>query len=117
MRVLTAVIGTFNSNIGNVSTVSPRQLPEDYKGSFGERLLKAITDGKYDSIVNSDSSKVARALYEVVTGEGAGAGHGDERFLILGKDMLTRVGGVRDQYTHALEVFGDIGGSVAIEKA
>ena len=115
MRLLTVCAGTFNSNIGNASTVCPRPLPEDYKGSFAERLLNAIESGKYDSIVNSDKDKAANALYEVITGEGAGAGNGDERLLMLGKDMITRMNTVRDQYAHALEVFGEISGSVAIE--
>ncbi|KAJ6166521.1 hypothetical protein N7470_001968 [Penicillium chermesinum] len=114
VRLLTVCIGTFMSNIGSVSLVPRRPLPEDYKGSVGDALLKTIQDGRYAEIVNSDKDKAAKAIYDVAMGEGAGAGCGDERFMMPGKDMIKRVGGARDQYAHALDVFEEISASVAI---
>ncbi|KAJ5667093.1 Short-chain dehydrogenase/reductase SDR [Penicillium longicatenatum] len=113
IRPLTVWIGTLNTNIGNASTVAKGPLPEDYRGGGAEQLMKAIQSGML--VANSDKKKAAKAIYEVVVGEGAGAGHENERSMALGRDMLTRLASVRDQYAHTLEVLGDVCGSVDLE--
>lgn len=114
IRVLTVWLGTFNTNFGNVSRFARDSLPEDYRSSVAELTMDAIRSGKLP--FDGDTDKAAKVIYEVATGEGVGAEREAERFLPLGRDMITRVGLVRDQYTHALEVFGEISGNVYIER-
>ncbi|KAJ5933388.1 Short-chain dehydrogenase/reductase SDR [Penicillium verhagenii] len=113
IRPLTVWLGTFNTNIGNASTVVQSPLPGDYRGSAADQLMEAIMSGKF--IGNGDKEKAAKAIYEIVVGQGAGDGYEAEQFLPLGRDMIPRVGLVRDQYSHALEVFGDVSGSVHLD--
>ncbi|KAJ5920834.1 Short-chain dehydrogenase/reductase SDR [Penicillium verhagenii] len=113
IRPLTVWLGTFNTNIGNVSKVVQSPLPGDYRGSAADQLMEGIMSGKF--IGNGDKEKAAKAIYEIVVGQGAGNGHEAEQFLPLGRDMIPRVGLVRDQYSHALEVFGDVSGSVHLD--
>ncbi|KAJ6092764.1 Short-chain dehydrogenase/reductase SDR [Penicillium sp. IBT 16267x] len=113
IRPLTVWLGTFNTNIANASTIVPGPLPEDYRGSAFEQMMYAFRSGKFTA--DGDPKKAAKAIYEVVVGEGGGAGHEQERFLPLGRDMLPRVGLVRDQYAHALEVFGEVCGNVHVD--
>lgn len=114
IRPLTVWIGTLNTNIGNSSTVAESPLPDDYRGSAAAQLMQALQMGKLPA--NSDKVKAANAIYEVVVGEGAGAGHEQERFLALGRDMLSRLELVRNQYAHTLEVFGEVCGSVHVDQ-
>jgi hypothetical protein len=58
-----------------------------------------------------------KAVYEVVVGEGAGAGREAERFLPLGTNMTARVVELVQEYlAHGLEVFGDVTNNVNIDK-
>lgn len=86
--------------------LSKNPLPEDYKDSVSEQMLQYITNGKVP--INGDKEKAMKAVYEVVVGESARAGHEGERFLPLGTDMTTRVKMVQDYLSHSLEVFGDV---------
>ncbi|KAJ5628861.1 Short-chain dehydrogenase/reductase SDR [Penicillium lividum] len=113
IRPLTVWLGTLNTNIMNVSPIMQGLLLEDYRGSGAEQLMEAIRSRKFTG--NGDKKKAAKAIYEVVVGEGAGAGHEAEQFLPMGRDMLSRVELVRDQYGHALEVFGEVCGSIQLE--
>ncbi|KAJ5903053.1 Short-chain dehydrogenase/reductase SDR [Penicillium tannophilum] len=113
IRPLTVWIGTLNTNIGNASTIAQGPLPDDYRGSAAAQMMQMFGMGK--SPANSDKEKAAKAIYEVVVGESAGAGHEEERFLALGRDMLSRLELVRDQYAHTLEVFGEVCGSVHLD--
>lgn len=114
IRLLTVWLGVFNTNFGNVARFAQESLPEDYRGSVAEITMDAIKSGTLP--FDGDRDKAAKAIYEVAAGEGAGAGHEAERFLPLGRDMITRVGLVRDQCVHALEVFGGVSGNVHIDR-
>ena len=106
-------LGTFNTNIGNASRVAQAPLPDDYKGSVAEQMIDTMQSGKF--VGDGDKDKAARAIFEVAVGEGVGAGHETERFLPMGRDMVSRVGLVREQFAHALEVFADVAGNVYTE--
>lgn len=114
IRVLTVVLGTFNTNFGHAASFRKVPLPDDYKGSVAEQMIQYLSSGKGKP--NGDKDKAMQAVYDVVGGEGAGVGHEAERFLPLGTDMTTRVKMVQDYLSHALEVFGDITNSVSIDK-
>ncbi|KAI1778120.1 putative short-chain oxidoreductase [Hypoxylon cercidicola] len=114
VRVLSVTLGTFNTNLGNATILGKEPLPDDYKGSVTEQMMQYMSTGKFQA--NGDKDKAMKALYEVVLGEGVGKGHEAERLLPLGQDMTVRVKGVQDYLGHALEVFGEVCDSVALDK-
>lgn len=107
-------LGTFNTNIDNASLIAKAPLPEDYKGSVAEQMMNVMKSGKF--VGDGDTDKAARAIFDVTVSEGASTGHGDERFLPMGRDMIPRVSLVRDQCAHALDVFAEIAGNVYVEQ-
>ena len=66
-------------------------------------------------MAHGDMDKAMKAVYEVVMGEGAGAGREAKKLLPLGNDMKTRLQRVHDYLAHSLDVFGDITDSVALD--
>ncbi|KAL8973929.1 MAG: hypothetical protein Q9197_001840 [Variospora fuerteventurae] len=114
IRALTVVLGTFNTSMGQNAVFSQNPFPEAYKGTFAEKMIQAISSGHLPA--NGDKEKAMKAVYEVVVGEGAGAGHEAETFLPLGSDMDARVKGLKDSLTHSLDVFGKVTNSVNIDK-
>ena len=113
IRILSVVLGTFNTNFGNAPLIGKKPLPEAYKRSVAEQIIQLISSGKL--VPNGDEDKTMKAVYEVVLGEGAGAGCEAERFLPLGSDMITRVKMVQDYLAHGLEVFGAVANNVNVE--
>ena len=106
IRVLTVVLGTFNTNMGPAASYGKNPLPDDYKGSMSEKMIGLLKSGKVP--INGDKDKAMKAVYEVVVGEGAGAGREAERFLPLGTDMTARVKTVQNYLGHGLEAFGHV---------
>ncbi|KAI4126887.1 MAG: hypothetical protein LQ338_003501 [Usnochroma carphineum] len=114
IRVLTVLLGTFNTNMGNAAVFSKNPLPDDYKGSVAEQMIQFISNGKF--VPKGEKDKAMKAVYEVVVGEGAGAGREAERLLPLGSDMTARVKMVQDSLAHSLESFRDVTNGVDIDK-
>jgi NAD(P)-dependent dehydrogenase (short-subunit alcohol dehydrogenase family) len=114
VRVLTVSLGTFNTNMIHAVTLGKNPMPEDYKGSVAETMMVVLSSGKFNP--DSDKEKAMKAVYEVVVGEGVGAGREGEKFLPLGRDLAARVKQVQDQFAHSMEVFGDICNNVYIDK-
>lgn len=106
VRVLIVSLGAFNTNMGNALTVGKNPMPEDYKGSVADKTIELLTSGKWEP--DGDKEKAVKAIYDVVMGEGVGAGREGERFLPLGRDIAARVKQVQDQFAHSMEVFGDV---------
>lgn len=113
VRVLTVSLGTFNTNMGNALVPSRNPMPDEYKGSAADKTMNVIRHGFEP---DGDKDKAVKAIYEVVAGEGVGAGHEGERFLPLGRDVAARVQHVRDQYAHSMGVFGDVCNNVYRER-
>ncbi|KAI5928243.1 NAD(P)-binding protein [Camillea tinctor] len=114
IRVITVVLGTFNTNMLNSYVFGKTPLPEEYKDTVAGHIMSYIASGKV--VPNGDKDKAAKAIYQLVVGEGFGAGKEAERLLPLGSDMTTRMTLVQDQLAHAKEVFGDITNNVGIDK-
>jgi NAD(P)-dependent dehydrogenase (short-subunit alcohol dehydrogenase family) len=104
IRVLTLVLGGFNTSMGSKITFGRNSLPDDYKGTASEQMMHFLRSGKW--IPKGDKDKAMKAVYEVVVGEGVGAGHEAEKLLLLGSDMTVRARVVQDYLSHSLEVFG-----------
>ncbi|KAF2812099.1 NAD(P)-binding protein [Mytilinidion resinicola] len=114
IRILTVVLGTFNTNMGNAAVFGEGGLPGDYEGTMTEKFLQIMKSGTWPP--NGDKEKAMKAVYEVVVGEGIGEGREAEKLLLLGSDMMKRTEGVREQLGHALEVFGEVAKGCDIEK-
>ncbi|KAJ5978746.1 hypothetical protein N7501_002088 [Penicillium viridicatum] len=114
VRLLTVWLGVFNTQFGAGCRSPASPLPVDYAGSVAAQMLDVLLTGKL--VADGDKDKAAKAMYEVVVGEGVGAGRESEGFLPLGRDMIPRVELVRDRLVHALDVFGDIARNVYVEK-
>ena len=89
-------------------------LPDDYNGSVSEQMIQFLKSGKIP--INGDKDKAMKAVYEVVIGEGIGAGKEAERFLPLGTDMTARVKMAQEYLAHSLEVFGHVTNNVKLDK-
>ncbi|KFZ13116.1 hypothetical protein V501_03869 [Pseudogymnoascus sp. VKM F-4519 (FW-2642)] len=89
VRVLIVSLGAFNTNMVNAVTTSKNPMPEDYQGTIVEKTIDAMGSGSFKP--EGDKDKAVKAIYEVVMGEGVGAGREGERFLPLGRDLAARV--------------------------
>jgi hypothetical protein len=115
VRTLTVQLGAFNTNMSNAARRGRMPLPDDYKGSLVERVTNVITGDSGAFNPDGDHEKATRAIYEVVVGEGVGAGCGSERMLPLGRDLAARLREVQDGLGHAMEVFGEVCNNVYLE--
>lgn len=106
VRVLIVSLGAFDTNMSNAVKVGRNPMPKDYAGSMVQKVIEAIAGGNFEP--DGDKEKAVKAIYEVVMGEGIGAGHEAERFLPLGRDLAVRVKQVQDQYAHSMEIFGEV---------
>ncbi|KAK5629601.1 hypothetical protein RRF57_005316 [Xylaria bambusicola] len=87
-------------------------LPDEYKDTVAGQFIDIMRTGKL--VPNGDKDKAMKAVYQLVVGEGFGAGKEKEKFMPLGLDMTTRMSLIQDQLAHAKEVFGDITNGVGI---
>ncbi|KAI1646591.1 putative short-chain oxidoreductase [Daldinia loculata] len=110
IRTLTVVPGAFNTNIANVTTPGKNPFPDDYRGSVSDLMLQILSGADLPGIKFSlgDKDKGMKAVYEVVVGEGIGAGRESEPLLLLGSDMTARAKAVQQYLGHALEAFKDV---------
>ncbi|KAI1312739.1 NAD(P)-binding protein [Xylaria venustula] len=114
IRVLTILLGTFNTNMMNAYVFGKTPLPDEYKGTVAGQIMDYIGSGKI--IPNGDKDKAMKAVYQLIVGEGFGAGKEKEKFLPLGADMTVRMTLVQDQLAHAKEVFGEVTNGVGVDK-
>ncbi|KAI1326929.1 NAD(P)-binding protein [Xylariaceae sp. FL0255] len=115
IRLLTVVLGTFNTSFGANASFGKVPIPEVYEGSMTETMLTYLKSGKVP--INGDKDKAMKVVYDLVVGDGFGGGREAERFIALGTDMATRVKGVRDALQHSLDIFGDVTNGVAITES
>ncbi|KAI1366446.1 hypothetical protein F5Y08DRAFT_301178 [Xylaria arbuscula] len=111
IRVITVLLGSFNTNMPNAYVVGKNPFPEVYRNTVAGLFLDYIEGGKI--VPKGDKDKAMKALYQLVVGEGFGAGKEKETFLPLGSEMIPRMTGVQEYLAHAKEVFGDITESVS----
>ncbi|KAK8065404.1 hypothetical protein PG997_012151 [Apiospora hydei] len=92
VRVLQVYLGSFDTPMGRSVRLVAQPLDPDYHNNMA-----------------------VRAVYDVMVGEGAGAGRGTEVQMVLGKDSAVRAVEVRDGLDHMLETFGDICNNVDVD--
>ncbi|KAK3994468.1 hypothetical protein QBC44DRAFT_286283 [Cladorrhinum sp. PSN332] len=106
VRVLTVQLGSFDTNMTNAARTGKLPVPEDYKGTLVDLITQQLTGGGFEP--DGDAEKAAKAVYEVIVGEGVGEGKEKEVMLPLGRDMFKRLEKVRDGHARAMEVFGEV---------
>lgn len=81
-------------------------------------MIQFLTGGSMPgpAFIMNDKDKAMKVVYEMVLGEGAGAGREAERLLPLGSDMTARVRGAQEYLGHALDEFKDVTNSVGIDR-
>ncbi|KAF4461933.1 Short-chain dehydrogenase reductase SDR [Fusarium albosuccineum] len=104
IRALTVVLGTFNTGFASAAAKGAAPWPDDYKGSFAEKLTDMVTSGSFSP--NGDKDKAMKILFDVAAGMGVGSGKESETTLLLGSDMVARAQGVKDAMQHTIDVFG-----------
>ncbi|KAI1278270.1 hypothetical protein F5Y07DRAFT_361244 [Xylaria sp. FL0933] len=112
IRVLTVILGSFNTNMPNAYVLGQNPVPEEYKGTVAGQFLDFLEKGNI--VPKGDKDKAMRAFYQLVVGEGFGAGKESEKILPLGSEMIARMTGVQDQLAHAKEVFGEVTKGVSV---
>ncbi|ROW16228.1 hypothetical protein VPNG_01976 [Cytospora leucostoma] len=110
VRTLTVLLGAFSTPMVTNAAAGKESIAKDYEGKLAGKVLELMHGGKF--VADGDALKGAKAVYEVVMGEGVGAGKVGEPFLPLGRDMEARVKLVRDRLDHCWEAFGDIATNV-----
>ena len=78
-----------NANGVNAVVLGKNSMPGDYSRSVAEHTTRSLSSGKHSP--NGDKGNAMKALYEVVFGNGGGAGREVKRSLPLGTDMAARV--------------------------
>ncbi|KAI6087760.1 putative short-chain oxidoreductase [Hypoxylon rubiginosum] len=119
IRTLTVILGAFNTNMPKASVGGEKPLPQGYEGSPSELMLQFLSGtAKVSGLAfkMGDKEKAMKAVYEMVVGEGIGAGREAEQLLPLGFDMIARFKEVQESYGHALDVFEDIAGNVNLDQ-
>ncbi|EHA53536.1 short-chain oxidoreductase [Pyricularia oryzae 70-15] len=104
VRVVTAYLGTFGTNMANAARTGAAPLADDYHGTTVHDMIGLMAAGTLKAA--GDADKAAKVIVDVVVGAGVGEGRQGETALPLGPDVLPRLELVRDRLGHALEVFG-----------
>lgn len=113
VRTLTVLLGGFNTGMAAAAKAGEEPIAEDYKGTLVDKTMQFMATGQF--VGDGDPAKAAKAIYEVVVGEGVGAGKESELFLPLGRDMEARIKLVQDRLGHCWDVFGDVAMNVRNE--
>ncbi|PWI72650.1 hypothetical protein PCL_09665 [Purpureocillium lilacinum] len=114
IRSLTVQLGGFDTNFTRALTRTAEPFPDDYAGSMVEKVLGSIEGANFQP--DGDHRKAARAIYEVIVGEGVGRGKEAERVLPLGRDMGKMMDRVADATKHSMDTFRDVCDNVYLEK-
>lgn len=114
VRTLSVFLGGFDTLMPTKVTAGEVPLPDDYRDTTVSKTISFMAGGKY--VGDGDPAKAAKAIYEVVAGEGVGENREAEMFLPLGRDIEDRVKLVRDRLDHSWDVFGDVAKNVYVER-
>lgn len=114
VRTLTVELGMFDTNFTADLKVTETPFPEDYRGSMTEKVTTSLQGTNFNP--DGDHRKASKVIYEMVTGEGFGAGKENETVMILGRNMWACMEGVVAKTKHMMDTFGDICNNVYLDK-
>jgi hypothetical protein len=75
-------------------------LPGDYEGSAASQVIGYLQSGAFAA--DEDKDKAAKAICEIVMGEGFSAGN-EERFFLSGREIIPHAKTVQGQLGHMLD--------------
>ncbi|KAH8197578.1 hypothetical protein TruAng_008262 [Truncatella angustata] len=84
VRVLLVYMGAFNTPMSTQVSLVREPLAADYRNTVLEKYYNVFKEK--NMVVKGDHKKAVKAIYEVVVGEGVGAGLESEVQIALGKD-------------------------------
>ncbi|KAK8003533.1 hypothetical protein PG989_003252 [Apiospora arundinis] len=113
IRVLQVYLGSFNTPMGRSTRMVEKPLDAEYENSLVSKTIDVFQQGQFQP--KGDHKKAVRAIYDVMVGEGAGAGLGKEVQMMLGKDCAVRAIEVRDGLNHMMETFGRVCNNVDVD--
>jgi NAD(P)-dependent dehydrogenase (short-subunit alcohol dehydrogenase family) len=111
VRLLLVWLGGFDTPMTSAVQLTQKPLDADYNDTIVDKSMRFLTSGDFPLI--GDHKKAVKAIYEVVVGEGVGAGKEKEVKMILGSDAAVRLDEVQKGYGHMMDVFGEICHNVA----
>lgn len=114
IRTLTVLLGGFDTQMPVKAITGEAPLPDDYKDTVVSKTIEYMARGSF--VGDGDPVKAAKAIYDVVVGEGVGEGREAEMLMPLGRDMEARVKLVRDRLDHCWDVFGDVAMNVYVDR-
>lgn len=94
--------------------IGKEPLPEDYNDKVVGKVIAFMHGGHF--VADGDPAKAAKAVCEVVLGQGVGAGKEAEMLMPLGREMKARVELVRDRMDYCWEAFGDVAMNVFVDE-
>ncbi|KAH8882510.1 NAD(P)-binding protein [Thozetella sp. PMI_491] len=114
VRALYVTLGGFNTNMPNALVMGSIPLDADYENTMVGMMTRGLGSGNFKP--DGDKQKAAKAIYEVVVGEGVGKGREAERVLPLGRDVAARIKSIAEQWQNTMEAFGEVCNNVYAEK-
>lgn len=111
--MLQVYLGSFDTPMGRSTRPVAQPLDPDYENSTVGKTIGVFQSGRFQA--QGDHRKAVRAIYDVVVGEGPGAGLGKEVQMMLGKDCAVRAVEVRDGLDHMMETFGEVCNNVDVD--
>ncbi|KAI1881633.1 hypothetical protein JX265_000459 [Neoarthrinium moseri] len=113
VRVLLVYLGSFNTAMATKVDPVQKPLDPDYQGTVLQQFYDSFDSKTF--VPKGDHKKAVKAIFDVVVGEGAGAGKEKEVQMILGKDCAVRLGEVRAGFDHMMDVFGEVCNNVDVD--
>ncbi|KAI0129166.1 hypothetical protein BJ170DRAFT_362289 [Xylariales sp. AK1849] len=117
VRVVLVYMGAFNTPMASSVQLIQAPLDADYQDSTVGKYFEVYNSGAFSDSIHGDHRKAVKAIYEVVIGEGVGAGKEKEVQMVLGKDCAVRVGEVRGKLDHMMDAFGEVCNNVDLDKS
>lgn len=106
VRTLDVLLGAFDTSFADDLTVTSTPFPDDYRDHNTQRFIDVARTGRWDP--DGDHKKAARVLYDMILGEGVGAGKEKETTMVLGRDMWRSIEDVDRKTRHMMETFEEV---------
>lgn len=114
VRTLNVFLGAFDTNFTTGLAIASTPFPEDYHNHPTQKVLDTLAGENFTP--DGDHRKAAKVLFEMILGQGVGAGKEKETQMILGRDMWKSIEDVDQKTRHMMDTFQDACNTVYLEK-
>lgn len=114
VRTLNVVLGAFDTNFTNDLAITATPFPEDYNDHAIGKVLGTLGEGNFTP--DGDHKKAAKVIYDMILGEGVGAGKEKETQMVLGRDMWKSIEDVDQKTRHMMATFKETCNNVYLDK-